>query len=117
MNVVKRHPVFSTFLLALAVAAVVSFLPSYRLFLVGQLAVVIIVTVALTVLMGAAGLLALSSAAFMAVGAYGAVIGIATLHLPLWLAVPLVVVIGGVAGGILGFVTLRMSGFYLAIAT
>ena len=117
MNVIQRHSVFATFLLALAVAAVVSFLPSYRLFLVGQLAVVIIVTVALTVLMGAAGLLALSSAAFMAVGAYGAVIAIATLHLPLWLAVPLVVVIGGVCGGILGFVTLRMSGFYLAIAT
>ena len=117
MNVIQRHSVFATFLLALAVAAVVSFLPSYRLFLVGQLAVVIIVTVALTILMGAAGLLALSSAAFMAVGAYGAVIAIATLHLPLWLAVPLVVVVGGVAGGILGFVTLRMSGFYLAIAT
>ena len=117
MNLIRRHSVFSTFLLALAVAAAVSFLPSYRLFLVGQLAVVIIVTVALTVLMGAAGLLALSSAAFMAVGAYGAVIAIATLHLPLWLAVPLVVVIGGVSGGILGFVTLRMSGFYLAIAT
>ncbi len=117
MNLIGRHSVFPTFLLALAVAAVVSFLPSYRLFLVGQLAVVIIVTVALTVLMGAAGLLALSSAAFMAVGAYGAVIAIATLHLPLWLAVPLVVVIGGVSGGILGFVTLRMSGFYLAIAT
>lgn len=117
MNLIRRHSVFSTFLLALVVAAVVSFLPSYRLFLVGQLAVVIIVTVALTVLMGAAGLLALSSAAFMAVGAYGAVIAIATLHLPLWLAVPLVVVIGGVCGGILGFVTLRMSGFYLAIAT
>lgn len=117
MNLIRRHSVFSTFLLALVVAAAVSFLPSYRLFLVGQLAVVIIVTVALTVLMGAAGLLALSSAAFMAVGAYGAVIAIATLHLPLWLAVPLVVVIGGVSGGILGFVTLRMSGFYLAIAT
>ena len=117
MNLIRRHSVFSTFLLALTVAAAVSFLPSYRLFLVGQLAVVTIVTVALTVLMGAAGLLALSSAAFMAVGAYGAVIAIATLHLPLWLAVPLVVVIGGVSGGILGFVTLRMSGFYLAIAT
>ena len=49
MNLIRRHSVLSTFLLALAVAAVVSFLPSYRLFLVGQLAVVIIVTVALTV--------------------------------------------------------------------
>lgn len=113
----RKNSVILLFLFGLGLALVASFLPSYRLFLVGQLAIVIIVTVALTVLMGAAGLLALSSAAFMAVGAYGAVIGVATLHLPVYVAVPLVVVFGGVCGGILGFITLRMSGFYLAIAT
>ena len=117
MNLIRKYSVFLVLLLALACAAIAGLLPSYRLFLVGQLAVVIIVTVALTVLMGGAGLLALSSAAFMAVGAYGAVIATSTLHLPLLAAVPLVVVAGGLCGGILGFVTLRMSGFYLAIAT
>lgn len=117
MNWFKKNSVVSLFLLGLILAVMASFLPSYRLFLVGQLAIVIIVTIALTVLMGGAGLLALSSAAFMAVGAYGAVIGVATLHLPVLLAVPLVVVFGGVCGGVLGFITLRMSGFYLAIAT
>lgn len=117
MNWLRKNSVASIFLLGLILASIASFLPSYRLFLVGQLAIVIIVTIALTVLMGAAGLLALSSAAFMAVGAYGAVIGVATLHLPVLVAVPLVVVFGGLCGGILGFITLRMSGFYLAIAT
>ena len=83
----------------------------------GQLSLVIIVSVALTVLMGGAGLLALSSPAFLAVGAYGVLILLLTLHVPVILAVPLAVIIGGVLGGILGFVTLRLSGFYLAIAT
>ena len=117
MRLFRQYPVIATALLAFALAFVASLLPSYRLFLVGQLAVVIMVTVALTVLMGGAGLLALSSAAFMAFGAYGAVIAVTNLHLPLLVAVPLVVLSGGVLGGILGFVTLRMSGFYLAIAT
>jgi branched-chain amino acid transport system permease protein len=112
-----KHTVASTLVLALVLAVLSAFLPSYRLFLVGQLAVVIMVTVALTVLMGGAGLLALSSAAFMAFGAYGAVIAVINLQLPLLVAIPLVVICGGLLGGILGFVTLRMSGFYLAIAT
>ena len=117
MDPFRKYPVVATALLAIALAAIASLLPSYRLFLVGQLALVIMVTVALTVLMGGAGLLALSSAAFMAFGAYGAVIAVSNLHLPLLLAVPLVVLCGSALGAMLGFVTLRMSGFYLAIAT
>ena len=82
MDPFRKYPVVATALLAIALAAIASLLPSYRLFLVGQLALVIMVTVALTVLMGGAGLLALSSAAFMAFGAYGAVIAVSNLHLP-----------------------------------
>lgn len=117
MAVPARYSIPILLVAALAAAALAALLPSYRLFLVGHLALVIIVTVALTVLMGGAGLLALSSAAFMAVGAYGAVILVAQLHVPLLIAVALVVVAGGALGGLLGFVTLRLSGFYLAIAT
>ncbi len=117
MDLIRRHSVALMVGIGLVLAALAALLPSYRLFLVGQLAVVIIVTVALTVLMGGAGLLALSSAAFMAVGAYGVVILMINLHVPLLLAVPLIVIIGAALGAIVGFVTLRLSGFYLAIAT
>ena len=117
MELVRRHSVATMVCAGLVAAGLAALFPSYRLFLVGQLAVVVIVTVALTVLMGGAGVLALSSAAFMAVGAYGAVILVATLQVPLLLAVPLVVLAGAALGGILGFVTLRLTGFYLAIAT
>lgn len=117
MELIRRTSVPFTVGLGLLLAAFAAVLPNYQLFLVGQLAVVIIVTVALTVLMGGAGLLALSSAAFMAVGAYGVLILMITFKVPLLLAVPLIVMIGAALGAILGFVTLRLSGFYLAIAT
>jgi len=117
MRLWSRHPVLCVIVAALALGSLASLIPSYRLFIVGQLAVVIMVTVALAVLMGGAGLLSLASAAFMAVGGYSVIIAMAQLHLPLLAAVPLVVLVGAALGGLLGFVTLRLAGFYLAIAT
>lgn len=117
MRLWSRHPVLCVIMAALALGSLASLIPSYRLFIVGQLAVVIMVTVALAVLMGGAGLLSLASAAFMAVGGYSVIIAMTQLHLPLLVAVPLVVLVGAALGGLLGFVTLRLAGFYLAIAT
>ena len=115
--VAGRHPVAVAVTVGLLLAAAASFIPSYRLFIVGQLSVVVMVTVGLAVLMGGAGLLSLASAAFMAVGGYGAIMLMIQLSLPWFVAVPVVVAVGAVLGGLLGFATLRLSGFYLAIAT
>lgn len=117
MDWIRRHSFAFTAIAGIVIATLIGLLPSYFLFQFGQLALVIIVSVALTVLMGGAGLLALSSPAFLAVGAYGALILMLTFHVPVVLAVPLAVIVGGALGGFLGFVTLRLSGFYLAIAT
>jgi branched-chain amino acid transport system permease protein len=115
--VVSRHPVAVAVAIGLLLAALASFIPSYRLFIVGQLSVLVMVTVGLAVLMEGAGLLSLASAAFMAVGGYGAIMLMIQLSLPWFVAVPVVVGVGAGLGGQLGFVTLRLSGFYLAIAT
>lgn len=117
MRAASRHPVAAAAVAALALASLASLIPSYRLFIVGQLSVVIMVTVALTVLMGGAGLLSLASAGFMAVGGYGVIILMVQFHLPWLLAAPAAVLGGAALGGLLGFVTLRLSGFYLAIVT
>ncbi len=113
----SRHPVAAAVAAGLVLVALASFVPPYRLFIVGQLSVVVMVTVGLAVLMGGAGLLSLASAAFMAVGGYGAIMLMIQWSLPWFVAVPVVVAAGAVLGGLLGFVTLRLSGFYLAIAT
>ncbi|MGW3606331.1 branched-chain amino acid ABC transporter permease [Micromonospora sp. NPDC005161] len=104
-------------LLASAGALLANQLDSYNLYLVGQYAILVAVSAALVVLMGGAGLLSLSSAAFLAVGAYGAVIAVTRLSLPFVLAVPLAAAVGGAVGWLLGLVSLRLSGFHLAIVT
>lgn len=116
-TVPSRYPVAAAVAAGLVLVALASFVPPYRLFIVGQLSVVVMVTVGLAVLMGGAGLLSLASAAFMAVGGYGAIMLMIQWSLPWFVAVPVVVAAGAVLGGLLGFVTLRLSGFYLAIAT
>jgi branched-chain amino acid transport system permease protein len=113
----KIHPAVYVLPTAIILAALSTFIAPFRLFLVGQLSVVIIVTAAMTLLMGAAGLLSLASAASMAIGAYGVLLLASNFDLPFVLAAVLTVVFGGLLGGILGLVALRLSGFHLAIVT
>ena len=111
------HPFAVAGVIAVLLALAASQLPSFQLFLVGQLSLVIIVTVAMSILMGGAGLLSLSSAAFFAIGAYGLLIFMARLGVPLLVGVVLVVAMCAVLGAVLGLVSLRLSGFHLAIIT
>lgn len=113
----RLHPVPTAVALAVVLALVASRLPSFQLFLVGQLSLVITVTVAMTILMGGAGLLSLSSAAFFAIGAYGVLLLMARLGVPLLAGVLIAVALCAVLGAVLGLVSLRLSGFHLAIVT
>lgn len=111
------HPNIKALSIALVLALLASLLPSFQLFLVGQLSLVIMVTVAMTILMGGAGLLSLSSAAFFAIGAYGVLLIMAKLGLPLLVGMVLAVALCALLGAVLGLVSLRLSGFHLAIIT
>jgi len=101
----------------LAMAGLAFVLPPYDQYVVGRIAVLIVVTLGLNLLVGVAGLLSLASAAFMGVGAYAVIIFVTALKLPLAVAVPLAVLVAWIAGWILGTVSLRLSGFYLALVT
>src|SRR5438445_6707133 len=105
------HPNIKALSLALSLALLASLLPSFQLFLIGQLSLVIMVTVAMTVLMGGAGLLSLSSAAFFAVGPYGVLLILAKLGLPLLVGMALAVDLCALLGAVLGLVSQRLSGF------
>lgn len=101
--------------LLVAVAALA--LPPYFQYFAGRLALLMIVALSLNLLMGAAGLLSLASAAFMGIGAYGVIILMTDWGLPLLVAAPAAIVIAWVLGWILGSASLRLSGFYLALVT
>lgn len=111
------HPLSIAAVVAVVLALLASRLPSFQLFLVGQLSLVITVTVAMTVLMGGAGLLSLSSAAFFAIGAYGVLMLMAKLGVPLLAGMVIAVALCALLGAVLGLVSLRLSGFHLAIVT
>ena len=71
----------------------------------------------LSILTGYTGQISLGHAAFMAVGAYTTGILTVYLELPFWIVIPCSAVIAGVFGIIFGLPSLRIKGFYLAMAT
>jgi branched-chain amino acid transport system permease protein len=82
----------------------------------------ILMGLGLNIVVGYAGLLDLGYVAFFAIGAY--VMGLLTspvsslgLGLSFWVAWPITMVVGAIAGVLLGFPVLRMRGDYLAIVT
>jgi branched-chain amino acid transport system permease protein len=94
------------------------FLGEYLTYLLTVMSIMIIVTQGLNVLIGFTGQFSFGQPGFMAFGAYlGAILAT---RLP-WIPFPLtVLVVGGataLVGFIIGFPCLRLSGFYLAMAT
>jgi branched-chain amino acid transport system permease protein len=74
--------------------------------------------IALNILIGVAGQFSMGSAAFMAIGSFtAAIVTTQLVELPFLLTLLLGAVVGGVAAVLLGFIALRIRGFYLALAT
>lgn len=71
----------------------------------------------LNILTGYCGQISLGQAAFMAVGAYTSGILTAKLGWSFWAALPCAALIAGVVGLVFGLPSLRVKGFYLAMAT
>jgi branched-chain amino acid transport system permease protein len=67
--------------------------------------------------MGFGGLVSLGHAAFMAIGGYTAAVLVMTYHVNMLLAIVAGVAGAGLFGLVIGFPSLRLSGFYLAVAT
>lgn len=86
----------------------------------GQLAVTLtlfIGVISVVILTGVSGQISLGQGALMAVGGYSTALMIINLEISLWVAVPLSIFSGGIAGLLLGTVAARLSGPYLAGTT
>lgn len=83
----------------------------------GQTIAYFVVALGFTILFGYAGLASLGTAGFVGLGTY--IIGhvLRTMGLPLVVALILAVLIAVVLGGVVGFISLRIEGMYLAIIT
>src|SRR6476661_5907124 len=76
-----------------------------------------IVAVGLNLLMGYAGQISVGHSGFFAIGAYTSAIAMLRFGLPFWVSLPLAGFVSAAIGFLLGVPALRLSGFYLAVAT
>lgn len=82
-----------------------------------RIGIFVIAVQGLNLLMGYTGQISLGHAAFMAIGAYSSAILARELGLSFWIALPLSAMITGLVGLLFGLPSLRVKGFYLAMAT
>ncbi len=114
-RVMDRRMVSVVVGLVVAYVICVNFFSGYYQYLAILTALSAIGAVALNLLMGYAGQVSIGNAAFMAVGAFTAVL------FNHWGGMPVAVLVGGVAAGIAGLLvgipSLRLRGFYLVLST
>lgn len=90
---------------------------AYLVSTANQIAYTIIAVQGLNVLTGYTGQISLGQAAFMLVGGYASALLVQYAGLTFFLALPLAALITGIVGLIFGLPSLRVKGFYLAMAT
>lgn len=90
---------------------------NHMIHLLNYMAITLIAVHGLNILTGYTGLLNLGQAAFIAVGAYTSGVLTAKFGMSFWAALPCAALSAGVIGLIFGLPSLRLKGFYLAMAT
>lgn len=107
----------SWLVLAAALLAFPHVAANHFIMLASLIATTAIITAGLSVLTGMTGQISLAQAAFCALGAYGATLIAQQTGLPVWLTIPLATVCTTAIGWLLGWLTLRVEGHYLALVT
>ncbi len=108
---------------AICVVATVVFLAvphlfaEYHLFQFCLITATALVVLGLVVVTGLAGQISLAQSAFVGLGGYGSAILATSWGVPTWASIPVTALIVAAAGFVLGQMTLRISGHYLALAT
>ena len=103
--------------LLVLVAAGPLVLPDFYITLLNYIGLYSIVTLALVLLTGVAGLTSFGHAAFVGVGAYTSAVLTTTYGLSPWLSLPVALGLTSLSALIIGLLTLRLSGHYFVVGT
>ncbi|MCL4867331.1 MAG: branched-chain amino acid ABC transporter permease [Anaerolineae bacterium] len=118
MGIVRQRWQLFLLLGAILLACSAAFWGEARfVFNLNRLAYLIIALQGLNILTGYTGQISLGQAAFMLVGGYASGLLAIHLSLPIYLSIPLAALITGCVGLLFGLPSLRVKGFYLAMAT
>ena len=106
-------------LFVLLVSAVIAPLvvPPFWAVLLNYIGIYSLVAIGLVVLTGVGGLTSLGQAMFVGFGAYTTAVLTTRYGISPWLTLPIALIVTGAIAMLIGFVTLGLSGHYLAVAT
>lgn len=119
MGKITKNSVFKQMLLLAVLIAVTPLLikTGYVLSIMVFVGINAIVVLGMVVLMGYTGQVSLGHSAFMAIGAYTSAILTTSLGISPWLSMVAAVIMTMAISLLIGFATLRVKGYYLALAT
>lgn len=112
-----RYLFFGLLICMLPVLSTMGIIKSSYLVTLGGVVIYIIVALGLNLLLGYSGLISLGTAGFMGLGSYIAGYLTTQMELPFLIAVAVAVLVPTAIGILVGLVSLRIAGLYLAIAT
>lgn len=116
-NTYLRFLLFGLLIATLPLLANAGLMKASTLSYIGNVLVYAVSALGLNLLLGYSGLISLGTAGFMGLGAYIAAYVAHDMGLSFWIAVLAAVFIPTLIGVLIGFVSLRIAGIYLAIAT
>lgn len=116
-NPVRNYILFGIVLLLLPVLVEMGIVQYSYITIIASILIYSIVSLGLNLLVGYSGLVSLGTAGFMGLGTYLAAYFTADLKLPFEISLIISVAIPMVIGVITGLISLRIEGYYLAIAT
>lgn len=116
LHYLRRHAGYLVF--AVVVMTIPAYLSdSYYLSVLAFMGTRFMMALGLSLLLGQAGQISLGQAAFVGIGAYGAALLTTRLGLNPWVAMILAAMLSAFIAGLVGIPTLRLKGYYLAMAT
>ena len=111
----RRHAALGAFLLFVAIAPLI--LPAFHVTLLNYIGLATLVTLGLVLLTGVAGIVSFGQQAFVGMAAYTTAALTVLMGLSPWLTLFAALAFTGAFALLLGAITLRLSGHYLAIST
>jgi len=112
----QRLPIV-IFALVMAAIPFIPGMPPFWIVLLDNIGLSALVAMGLVLLTGVGGLTSFGQAAFCGFGAYTTAVLTTTYGVSPWLALPMSLLVSGVAAVLLGLVTVRLSGHYLPLGT
>lgn len=116
-KLIIKYKLFVIWLIAICIFAVfpLMFPNLYIMRLMILCGINTVIVCGLNIVSGYGGQWSLAQSGFYAIGAYGSALTIVSFGIPIWASAIVGIILSGICGGILGIISMRVKGLYLAM--